>query len=257
MGIYAGSDFSNIFRGISNAPSSLSKKNTPLSDESEKKAAKETNKSALTVALEDFTSLTKSYNSSGRSQVTSKDAKKSFSESIFGKKSDNVFKTSAMRSELKENSYTQSDIFAEDVAKNGGIKYSKDGDDIYKSALNYAKADIGAIEKSYKNSDIDASGGKKLKLNFAEIKSYSGNADAIKELDLDGDPKNISAEEYASYTVVADGLFSIKNGDIGFSSTSVDGKITSDEASLFEKARAEDIIKYAKQVYNDNYGKNK
>ncbi len=258
MGIYSGSDFSDIFRGISNAStySNTASSDTSLADASSKKASNLDDKSGITVALEDFTKLTKSYNSDGRSQVRYKDAKKSIFEGIFGSKSDNVFKTSAMRSELKENgAYTQSDVFSEDISSNGGLKYAKDGDDIYKAALNYAKADIGAIEKSYKSSDESADGGKKSKLNFAEINSYSDDADIMKELDLDGDGKYISAEEYACYTMVADGLFKFGDNKVGFNTTNCDGRITADEADLFKKANASELVKYAKQIYDENFSK--
>lgn len=254
MGYYIGTNPAEIFRGIDKAaPSEYSTKpkTTPLADSAFAKAENKTDKSGITVALEDFTKLTNSFNESGRSQVRAKDAKSGFFESIgnfFGKKSDNVFKTDEMKEALKNGSYTQNDIYAEDVAKNGGLLYAKDGDDIHKSALNFAKADIQAVEKSFSNAHVeDGFSGKKNTLDTGEISSYISDntflSDNLKDLDLDGKAKTISAEEYASYVVLADSL------------GTKDGKITADESKKFQEMDAADIQKQAKSIFDNNYKK--
>ncbi|MDD3238057.1 MAG: hypothetical protein PHV37_08185 [Candidatus Gastranaerophilales bacterium] len=257
MGYDIGANQSDIFRAIGKVSSAgkydSDKEITPLADAADKKAANIDDKTGVTVALEDFTKLTNSFDSNGRSQVTSKNAKSNIFEkigSIFGKKSDNVFKNSVLKDSLAEDSYTQSDILSENIAKNGGLQFKKDGDDLYNSALNYAKADIAAVEKSFANAHPeDGFQGKKLNLNTAEVSSYiSDNSfltDNFEKLDLDGKKKSVSAEEYASYMLVADKMSNGKN----------DGKITSDEADAFKGVKMTDLQKEALKIYNAQYKK--
>lgn len=245
-----GAQPSEIFRGIGKAsPSKYSTppETTPLADESAKKAENKDNTSGITIALNDFSKLTNSFTSSGKSCVKEANVKDNAFDKIkafFGNKSDNVFKTDKMKEVITNgNVYTQNDIFAEDVEKNGGLQYSKKGHDIYESALNYAKADIKAVETALQNAYPGDGIRVDSKLDVGDVSSYvSDNAflkDNFEKLDLDGKEKYISPEEYASYIVTAD--------------SDKDGIITAEESQAFQDMKADDMINSSQNIFDKHY----
>ncbi len=216
---------------------------TSIIDLAQKKADKTENKSAITIALEDFTSTTTGFNGSNSSNIDSDDAKLNLFDKIasfFGFKNDNIFKSEEGQELVSSHGKIyQKDIFNNETAKNNGIEYAKQGDDLYESALNFAKADIGAIEKAFQMAKGESN--KNGKLDSGEINSYTkfdGNLlDAIKEIDLAGNEKEITAEEYASYIVAVDSL------------GNSDGKIDSQEAENAKDMKYDKLVALAKEVY--------
>jgi hypothetical protein len=132
-----------------------------------------------------------------------------------GKKCNNIFRTQGAQSATergfaanRKNSYakvdgyfTQYDIFQQSIQRDNGIKFASNSN-LFESALDFAKADINAIEAAYaipKNHTPSLNSS----LNAREINSYyDGQVDinkAMEMLDLDGDTEQISPEEYAAY----------------------------------------------------------
>ena len=235
-----------IFRGIKNADKQNSGDNvdTSVIELAQSKANYSDNKSAITVALEDFSEATTGFNGQNVSNVNLDDSELTFFEklaSFFGVKNDNIFKSDEGKTVLSNHEHvSQNDIFESDIAMNGGIKYAKNGDDLYQSALNFAKADIGAIEKAYSMANPDYANSNQ-KLEMGEIKSYldySGVlSDAITELDLGDSKKKLTPEEYASYILAVDSL------------GNADGLISKDEADKAGKMKNEELTELAKQIY--------
>lgn len=217
---------------------------TSIIDLAEEKANSTENKSAITIALEDFTKTTQGFNGSNSSNINSEDVQLSFFEKIasfFGSKPDNIFKSQEGQNLVKQQgSIFQNDIFKSDYAKNNGIRYSKEGNDLYESALNFAKADIDAIEKAYEMSHTESSrDGKLTSGEAASYISFDGNIrDAIVELNLGDDKNGITAEEYASYLVAID-----KMGNS-------DGVISSDEAQAIVDMKNSELAKAAQEIYD-------
>ncbi len=217
---------------------------TSIIDLAQKKADETENKSAITIALEDFTKTTQGFNGFNSSNIDSEDTKLSFFEniaSIFGCKPDNIFKSKDGQALVKqEGNIFQNDIFESDYAKNNGIRYAKEGDDLYESALNFAKADIAAIEKAHSMAYVESN--KNGKLEAGEVGSYinfDGNTrDAIIELNLGDGKDKITAEEYASYIVAVD-----KMGNS-------DGVISSDEAEAIIDMKNSKIANVAQEIYD-------
>lgn len=219
---------------------------TSIMDLAAQKANETENKSPLTIALEDFAQTTKGFDGSDKSCITPKDTQLTIFESfasIFGKEPDNIFKTDEGQ-EIVENygSVHQNDLYRSDYAANNGIRYANEGDDLYESALNFAKADIAAIEKAYRmaHNDSDNNG----QLNFAEVKSYadiSAGGNVLEGLDLGDNKKQITAEEYASYLVAADQM------------GNKDGVISMDEAYEVLKSDNETFTSLAKSIYEEHY----
>lgn len=219
------------------------------------KSKEEDNKTAITVLLEDFAELSNSLNENGASCINRSDTKKyGFFEKLF-KECDNVFKTDAGRQTLRENgSFTQRDIYKQEMTKNGGLVYADENDNIKEAALNFAKADINAIESAYYMAYPKANG-KDGTLAENEINSYFKEIipdtvyTSLYKMNIDG-KNSISAEEYASYLIAVDGM----TGN-GFSMESVDGQVSIDEADLVNNMQIEDIQKAAKEVYNNFFAK--
>lgn len=220
---------------------------TTIIDFAQTKADKTENKSAITVALEDFTRTTNGFNGSSSSNIVESDTELSFFEKIgsfFGKKTDNMFKTKEGQELVaSQGKIFQNDIYDSDYAKNGGIRYAKEGDDLYESALNFAKADIGAIEKAYQMANLESNNNGKLEsFEAGSYTEFDGNLhDAIQELDLGDSKKKLTAEEYASYLIAVD--------QMGNS----DGVISSDEAAGIIEMKNSDLASKAKTIFEEHY----
>lgn len=249
-----------IFRGINQADKTVDK-NTDTTIMDAANDFQEDNKTNLTVALEDFSDKFKSFHGKNSSNITADDAKaKSFL--FFKKDPSNIYESESAQEYLKENeNLFQNDIYKQALKADGGIQYSeKSGVSLdYEAALNFAKADIGAIETAL--SKVHDGGAKTDgKLNYAEAGSYvnaSNIADLFEEIDLDGDVKTISAEEYASYLVAADGLisFGANNENQGFAPNSPDGLINSNEAQIAKQMSNNELKGYAQQIYSEHFEK--
>lgn len=244
-----------LLRGLNKADdTSDSTKDTPVIDLADDAAQNQNNKSGITVALEDFSEKFKNFHGYDNSNITAKDAKKGF----FSRKTDNIFESSEGQEVLKDHgNLFQKDIFADEVNKYGGIQYG-DGN-LADSALAFAQADIQAIEKAYyKCHDGKADG----TLTLAEIKSYVNmdNFDieqALKNMDIDDDEESITAEEYASYMMAADGLAHIQTeygiDEINYNSARRDGLVSADEAQLAKEDNHldEDALSIYQQYFKD------
>ena len=224
----------------------------------EDKAQDTQDKSAITIALEDFAEATNGFNGSNSSNIVPEDVKSGVFDKVlgfFGIKSDNIFKSEDGQELVKnEEKIYQSDIFNSSVAKYGGIEYAKQGDDLAQSALNFAKADIEAIEKAYSMANVDAD--KNGKLQTGEVNSYI-DFDGYAPKCLDGlefadGKKSLSAQEYASYMLAADGLIAIGDG-VGHSESSMDGIITPEEAQLVQGLVDEEFKNLASQMYQEYF----
>ena len=219
----------------------------------EDKAQDTQDKSAITIALEDFAEATKGFNGSNSSNIVPEDVKTGIFGKIgefFGMENDNIFKSEDGQKlvEDMERVY-QNDIFNSSVAKYGGVEYAKEGDDLAQSALNFAKADIETIEKAYSMANIDAD--KNGKLQTGEVNSYidfDGYApECLDGLKFDVDKKSLSAQEYASYMLAADGLMMV-GGSVGHSEGHMDGIITPQEAQLVQGLSDEEFKNLAQQM---------
>ena len=94
-GIYDSGAYQAL-RGISKANKYGDETDTSIMDLADKKAQNETNKSGITVALEDFSNTFQDFNGHNSSNITINDTKNSFFDnvkSIFGQEDDNMFKT--------------------------------------------------------------------------------------------------------------------------------------------------------------------
>lgn len=258
-----GAGQTGIFRAIEQTlPSTDKPKNITLAIEADKKAKTIFDKSGITVAFEDYTELAKSPTPGDKSEINKEYIKPTILDKVahfFGKKENNIFKTPGVKEAIKEQKYyNQDEIFKEDIEKNGGLLYKKENDDLYKSALNYTKADINAVQQSVQYVKKDYTS-KKSSLNSIEISSYIAKEsfleDNMKILDLDGDPKHISAKEYASYLIVADGLKENDNKEGEYNNKNCDGKITATEATLFKNADVDMLKASAQSIFDKNYKK--
>lgn len=254
----------NILRGISDSnikPQERDwKYDTSIWNAADRQADKEENKTAITVLLEDFAELTNKFNDRGNSCITSSDAKKyGFFEKLFNE-CDNIFKTDEARQTIRKNgAFTQHDIYEQAMRSTGCLEYADENDDVVQAALNFAKADIAAIEKSYNMAYADKGAVGNGVLSRDEINSYYQEivpgtvSSSMYEMDLGEDystRSSITAEEYASYVMAVDGLT-----EDGFSIDNIDGKILFEEAEIASGMDIEELQKAAKQVYNLYFSK--
>lgn len=221
--------------------------NTEIFQLADKKAEDIENKSGLTVALEDYTKVMNFDGSS--SYVNSSDAGQGFFSKIFSKLgidlSKNIFKTEVAENAIKEDgSFYQDDIFADCIAEHGGLQYAKEGDDLFKSAVNFAKADAKALGKALQMAYPDDERGLDSKLDVGEVRSFdSANKDFasydMKELNFTFlDREKLNTKEVASYILAAD--------------TNKDGIITEEESLAVKEGNNADIIAKAKEIYEEN-----
>ncbi len=194
-----------------------------------------TNKSGLALALEDFAyDLRTDYESLG-SCITKQDCEPLDSNSSY--LIPTIYRTNEGQKLFDTNEKIfAAHIFIEDNNKNGGVKYIKDDDDKYESALNFAKADIMAIEKSAVISEVEPyeeMDGKLSPFEGATFRGYCHESEVektIAAMDLDGDRNNLSAEEYASWILAGDTLTSgLSTSLAGYGSNLVDGLITKED----------------------------
>ena len=194
--------------------------------------------------MEDFAELTSKFNNNGNSCITSSDAKKyGFFEKLFNE-CDNIFKTDEARQTIRTNgAFTQHDIYEQAMRAVGCLEYADENDDVVQSALNFAKADISAIEKAY-NMAYSSNGQDGL-LTRDEINSYYQEivqgtvSSSMYAMDLGDDYFGkgvITPEEYASYVMAVDGLT-----EDGFSIDNIDGKILFEEAEIASDMDIEEL----------------
>ncbi len=250
-----------IMRGINRADDTLwteEEKDTSIMDLADKKAQGIENKSGLTVALEDFAKTTSGFHGSNSSNIIPEDTEATFFEKIgqfFGKKSDNMFKSEEGQELVAQNgAIYQNNIFDSSLAKYGGIQYAKEGDDVYESALNFAKADIDAIEKAYQMASENCERNGKLQLHeLGSYMDYDGNAkEALQEMNLAGSKKDLTAQEYASYLILADGMIETQNGTV-FDPNAVDGLISKENAEAIKEFTNGDLQLMAQKIYDENF----
>ena len=239
----------NVFRGIYSANLEKNSNDTKVVDLAEKSAENKSNNSSITVALNDFSEKFKSFHNFNSSNITAKDAKKSF----FSKKTDNIFSSKEGQKYLKEaGNLFQNDIFQQEINKNNGIKYSKEDENAVKSAIEFAKADIQALESAYSKSHVESFNDGCL--NKKEILYYSNyTTDSyldLNSLDLDGDVQKITAKEYASFLLAADSIMSFGKNDenVGFK-LDFDGFISKENAELVKNIDDKKLKEKALEIY--------
>ena len=187
---------------------------TDIWHEAHQQSEKEENKTAITVMLEDFAELSHQLDNNGHSCIKYADTKPyGFWEKLKGA-CDNIFRTERGRRTVGKNGpFKQDDIFKQEMMQSGGIKYASSDDDIAQAALNFAKADINAIETAYGMAyGTNANGA----LSEGEITSYSSIEDIIPgtvsrlqhQLSFSEEygAVSITPEEYASYMMAIDSL---------------------------------------------------
>lgn len=246
------------------------------------------NRSALTVMFEDFAEMTQNLNENGNSYIDSSQMK---DYGFFEKEGDNIYRSAEAldstyqnrRDGFQSGEFTQHDVFMNDLYVQEiehianlerefnkeypdekflvrsyddvifGLRYADSNDDTYLAALNYARADFGAIEAAY-NVLQEQNGNKKYEpsgeLNENEILSYDQFTDASMDLinfDIDGNNDTFTAEEYASYILYADGLDEQGN----FDASRIDGLMTKQEAQrindIFSKLNSKSDSYYEKK----------
>lgn len=252
-----------IFRGINKADKKSytnSQQDTSVMTYANEVAQDKDNKTGITVALEDFADKTTGFHGLNNSCIVEDNTKKGFFQKVKeffgGAKSDNVFEGEAAQNVTKDGGkITQGSLYGQEVLLSGGVKYAKEGDSYSESALNFAKADIAAIEKAYSmaNPDMSDNNGK---LIIGEVGSYTSNMDDLRysfeNIDLDGKKNKITAEEYASYLMVADGTIMLNNKPV-FSENLIDGVISEENALGAKEYKDEDFAGYAKSIYDKYY----
>ena len=248
-----------ILRGISTTYVKDTKKEwdyeTDIWHEAHQQSEKEENKTAITVMLEDFAELTHQLED-GSSCIKFADTKPYTFWEKLGEVCDNVFKTDRGRRTVGKNgTFKQDDIFKQEMLQSGGIKYASSDDDISAAALNFAKADINAIETAFCMAYSEQGAAKNGKLSEREISSYSSVEDIIPgtvsrfqhDLSFSDDygPVNITPEEYASYMMAIDSI-----GDF-------DGKVSIEELEQSTKMDFKELNESANWYYNQYYNNNK
>lgn len=253
FGIGAGSLPYEIIRGINHADSnkiyySNEEKNhdTGIIKFADEKADSFENKSGLTIALEDYAKKCK-IDDQGVSYIPSSKMGKNWfaklAEKIGITISDNVFKSDAAEKVAeKEGSYYQKDIFKACMEEHGGLQYAKEGDDLFESAVNFAKADIEALEHPY-DMCVDNWFFSNKQLDSKEVNSFRHDFDAqprdMKELNFTKiNRSSLNAKEVASYILAAD--------------TNKDGIITEEESLAVKNGKNADIIADAREIYEEN-----
>lgn len=221
--------------------------NTEIFQLADKKAENIENKSGLTVALEDFTKVMNFDGSS--SYVNASDAGQGFFSKLLSKiginLSDNIFKTDVAKKVIQEDgSVYQNDIFKDCIAEHGGLQYAKEGDDLFESAVNFAKADSKALGKALQLAYPSDERGLNSKLDVGEVRSFDSanedfSASDMKELNFTlFDKEKLNAKEVASYILAAD--------------KDQNGIITEEESLAIKDGDNEEIIEKAKQIYKEN-----
>ena len=249
----------SMFRPLLHAKESNSKQDTTVADLSSASAEFVENKSAITIALEDFTQKLNSLHGEEKSNITAQDAKGSiFSKlkSKIGNSRENIFETYKGQKYLNENeNLFQDDIYNQENIKNGGIRYAKNEDDIYKSALNFAKAEFGAIEKA--NTMVNSEYNSNNKLDYWDVKSYN-NSDKdfnkiLQTLDIDG-KSGLNTREYASYIMAFDTASQYCDPSVlaGFGAISPDGVISSSDVQVAKEMDLDEIIRRAIAITVNN-----
>ncbi len=220
----------------------------------------QTNKTALTILLEDFDERL-ALKDSHQGSLTEAEAKKNFFEK---KDSDNIFRSDDVQNYLEENPIIhQSDIFEQASLKNGGIKYANENDDIYQSALNFALSDINLVETTYEKEAIDWTSkketGGKNELTAYEIKKYKPELtitqinDMLEKIDIDENPATLSAYEYASYLIAADGSIEFGQSNSGYCKSAADGLVSLEDMQIAANYTDSEFREYAQKIYNENY----
>ena len=240
-----------MLRGVNEAVSttySSDKSDTEIADLADKKAQNEDDKSGITVALEDFTDAMSGLHGYSSSNLDSSDTKTGF----FGSGADNIFKTEQGQEIVaKRGNVFQSDLYESEYNKNGGIRYAKNVDDMAQAAINFAKANIAAIEKANKLANGGNTNGK---LEVSEIGTYTNFNGVVKnvmeDMNITGGKSSLTAEEYAAYMMVADGLSEVDGVTVRYDSSKMDGLVTEEEARLMQDLDDEELQALAKRVYD-------
>ncbi len=255
-----------VFRGINQARqfAHISNSSTAIVDAA--KNFSEDDKCELTIALEDFSEKFTKFHGQNNSNISADDCKRkgffAWLENIGWKKTtyENMYETPEMQEYMvNDGNIYQKDIFRQARTADDGIKFANSEADIYQSALNFARADIVAIEEANFHASLDAK--KNGKLEKHEIMTYADKDklfyNFMEQLDLDGDPKSITAEEYASFLIAADGCFADETNGMGrgYDKDSTDGLITNDEALVFKNYSNEEVRKFAQTIYDNHYRK--
>ena len=226
---------------------------TDIWHEAHQQSETEENKTAVTVMLEDFAELSHQLDSNGHSCIKFADTKPySFWEKLKGA-CDNVFRSERGRRTVGQNgAFKQDDIFKQEMMQSGGIKYASSDDDKAKAALNFAKADINAIENAY---NMAYGSGANGKLSESEITSYSSIEDIIPgtvskfqhalSFSEEYGPVSITPEEYASYMMAIDSI------------DDFDGKVSIEELEQSTKMDFAELKESAKWYYNEYFGSKK
>lgn len=230
-------------------------------EQANEKAQDKKNESGMSIMLDDYkrtyTSLGDDIRSNIRLEDCIYDVNAGFIDRMQRRSAlkNNIFaNTETIEDIAKNGKVYQADLFESELYLSDGIRYAKEGDDLAKSALNFAESDIKLVEHVY----VDAlawddtenylTGEKNKKLNIGEILSYADidqdsiNSDYIKDIDISTmfwDDEDITAKEYASYILYAD-----KNKD---------GVINKEEAQAIADAKDENLQEEVKKEYWENY----
>lgn len=256
MSINSDANFYRAFDSLKYSCGSYEQNNEIASCANEK-AQDIDNCSGSTVALNDFTVFANGFGQNGTLTISENEMQPGFFAKLFKTNSDNIYRSdSALEYAQNGGTINRQDIFQMNASNNGGLEYAKDGDDIFASASNFAKADIKAIEKSYSKAGYDNDNKNELDLcesRHMDTDAYNTTSRIYEALDLDGDIKTISQEEYASYLVAIDSMFELSGGNVVYTQSHADGLITKDEIAL--ASHNEKVLKEAAQeIYNAHYG---
>lgn len=256
----------SILRGLSEAKNKTENPQNAFIEAANLNAQDAKNKSTTTLLLEDYMEkydgkLKGKSQSNITPEITQKSKFTKFLEFFGLGGRENIFETQEAQTYLKEvENFYQSDIFEQMSYADNGIKYADiQKDNISKAALNFAKADIAAIENtcidyvgegmSRRPSSTPHETNQKLDLN--ELDSYTTELEKedFEKLDIDNKKgsflnpnKTISQEEYASYMLLADGI----NGEM-------DGIISPEDIEAFLKLEDEDLAQKVEAIYKEYY----
>lgn len=252
----------SIITGINIPNRSTDKKiDTMFVDFADQKAQEnEENKTGTTLLLEDFAGYADCFHGDNRMNINSEDVKKGFKNSaicFFGLREKNtLYYTDEAREYIEDNgSIYLNNIYEMSNSKYAGVKYAFNGEDIYESALNFSNAAIEAVEKTY-SKVADSNSKQDNKLTIGELAHISDlDDDALSQMDLDGDPESLSAEEYASYLIAADGLVENPYALYGaqYSKYQMDGLISQENSKLAKGLSDEEFKKYAQSIYDEYF----
>jgi len=243
---------SQLFRGISEPARNIVGDNTDIAQLAQGKADKN-GTTSITEALNDFTSIFNDFHGHDSSNITIND----INGSLFN--NGNIFKTKEGREVISEmGSIFQNDIYLHNIAQDGGLRYAQSPKQVKSGALDFAKADINAIEKSHYavsgnkgkgNGSLDAKEATSANHGMNEMK-YSR---LLAEVDLDS-KYGCSPEEYASYMIAADAIrLNEETGECEFDFNKVNGIVSQEEAQLASKIDNKTFKDFAIQAYNKFY----